>query len=63
MREAGVLYDRDGAGELLHCYTPLLGGRVFFEVVERRAAYDGFGAANTPVRMAAHRAGGAANEA
>jgi 4-hydroxyphenylpyruvate dioxygenase len=63
MRELGVLYDRDARGELLHVYTPVVGGRVFFEVVERRAAYDGFGAANTPVRMAAHRAGGAANGA
>ena len=63
MRALGVLYDRDARGELLHVYTPVVGGRVFFEVVERRAAYDGFGAANAPVRMAAHRAGGPANQA
>ena len=29
--------------------------RLFFEVVERRGGYDGYGAANAPVRMAAQR--------
>ncbi|GLY05549.1 sugar phosphate isomerase/epimerase and 4-hydroxyphenylpyruvate domain-containing protein [Actinoplanes sp. NBRC 101535] len=52
----GILYDRDAAGgELLHLYTPVLGGRVFFELVERRGGYDRFGEPNAPVRMAAHR--------
>jgi 4-hydroxyphenylpyruvate dioxygenase len=55
MRELGVLYDRDANGELLHLHTPVLGGRVSFEVVERRGGYDGYGAANSPVRMAAQR--------
>jgi 4-hydroxyphenylpyruvate dioxygenase len=55
MRELGVLYDRDAHGELLHLHTPVLGGRVSFEVVERRGGYDGYGAANSPVRMAAQR--------
>jgi len=32
-----------------------MGGRLFFEIVERRAGYSGFGAANAPVRMAAQR--------
>jgi plastocyanin len=56
MRDLGVLYDRDEHGELLHVYTPLLGHRLFFEVLERRGGYDGYGAANSPVRMAAQRA-------
>lgn len=58
MREYGVLYDRDPktGGEFWHCYTPLLDGRLFFEVVQRDASYEGFGARNTPVRMALHRA-------
>ena len=55
LRELGVLYDRDAEGELLHFYTAHVGGRVFFEVLERRGAYDGYGAANSPVRMAAQR--------
>jgi 4-hydroxyphenylpyruvate dioxygenase len=56
MRELGVLYDQARSGELLHFYTPVVGGRLFFEVVERRGAYDGYGAANAPVRMTAQRA-------
>jgi 4-hydroxyphenylpyruvate dioxygenase len=56
MRELGVLYDRDAGGEFLHFYTPIVGGRLFFEVVQRVGAYDGYGAANSPVRMAAQRA-------
>jgi 4-hydroxyphenylpyruvate dioxygenase len=55
MSELGVLYDRDEHGELLHFYTAMVGSRLFVEVVERRGAYDGYGAANAPVRMAAQR--------
>ncbi|WP_274383394.1 bifunctional sugar phosphate isomerase/epimerase/4-hydroxyphenylpyruvate dioxygenase family protein [Actinoplanes flavus] len=56
LREHGILYDRDpSGGELLHLYTPVLGGRVFFEIVERRTGYDRFGEPNAPVRMAAQR--------
>ncbi|MEV6298980.1 TIM barrel protein [Actinoplanes sp. NPDC051861] len=52
----GILYDRDTTGgELLHLYTPVLGGRVFFEIVERRNGYDRFGEPNAPVQMAAQR--------
>jgi 4-hydroxyphenylpyruvate dioxygenase len=32
------------------------GPSLFFEVLERRGGYQGYGAANSPVRMAAHRA-------
>ncbi len=61
MRELGVLYDRDQAGgEFLHLFTPTIGGHLFFEVVERRGGYAGYGAANAPVRMAAQRAGATA---
>ena len=56
MRDLSVLYDRDAGGEFLHFYTPIVGGRLFFEVVQRRGAYDGYGAANSPVRMSAQRA-------
>jgi 4-hydroxyphenylpyruvate dioxygenase len=61
MRELGVLYDRtpDGSGELLQAFTAMVGGRLFFELVERRGTYDGYGAVNSPVRMAAQRAPGA----
>ena len=55
LRELGVLYDRDAGGELLHFYTAQVGGRMFFEFVERRGGYDGYGAVNSPVRLAAQR--------
>jgi 4-hydroxyphenylpyruvate dioxygenase len=56
LRELGVLYDRDrGDGELLHFYSGHVEGRMFFEVLERRGGYDGYGAVNSPVRMAAQR--------
>jgi 4-hydroxyphenylpyruvate dioxygenase len=55
MREHGILYDRDDAGEFFHVYTELVGSRVFFEVVQRVGGYRGYGAVSAPVRMAAHR--------
>ena len=55
LRELGVLYDRSPDGELLHFYSAQVGGRLFFEVLERRGAYDAYGAVNSPVRMAAQR--------
>ena len=48
----GVLYDRVKDGEFLHIYTRTFHDRFFFEIVERRN-YDLYGAANTPVRLAA----------
>ncbi|MDQ0754803.1 bifunctional sugar phosphate isomerase/epimerase/4-hydroxyphenylpyruvate dioxygenase family protein [Arthrobacter sp. B3I4] len=51
LRELNLLYDRDADGEFLHFYTATVGS-VFFEVVERRGAYDGYGAPNAPVRHA-----------
>jgi 4-hydroxyphenylpyruvate dioxygenase len=57
LRRLSILYDRDPlGGELFHFFTPPLGGRVFFEVLERRRGYRGFGAANAPVRLTAHYA-------
>ena len=43
-------------GNYLHFYTEVLGGRVFFEVVQRTSRYAGYGEVNGPIRMAAHRA-------
>jgi 4-hydroxyphenylpyruvate dioxygenase len=54
LQRASVLYDRDETGEYFHLYTAPLANRFFFEVVERRNGYRGFGAANAPIRLAAH---------
>ncbi|HWC23628.1 MAG TPA: TIM barrel protein [Flexivirga sp.] len=54
VREHRLLYDRDDAGgELLHAYTMPREGGHFIEILERRGGYDGYGAANTHVRLAA----------
>jgi 4-hydroxyphenylpyruvate dioxygenase len=52
IRELGILYDQAKGGEFLHIYTQTFQRRFFFEIVQRRN-YDLFGAANTPVRLAA----------
>jgi 4-hydroxyphenylpyruvate dioxygenase len=52
MREFGILYDRSGTGEFFHAYTRAFDGRFFFEIVQRRD-YEGFGAVNASVRLAA----------
>lgn len=52
LREHDVMYDRDEGGEFLHFYTRTV-GTVFFEVVERRGGYEGYGAGSAPVRLAA----------
>ena len=46
---------RTSGGELLHFYTAMAGPSMFFEVLERRGGYDGYGASNSPVRLAAHQ--------
>jgi 4-hydroxyphenylpyruvate dioxygenase len=55
LRELNVLLDQNADGQFLHFYTEVLGGRVFFEVVQRIGGYAGYGELNSPVRMAAHR--------
>jgi 4-hydroxyphenylpyruvate dioxygenase len=54
LRELDLFYDRTEGGEFIHFYTPTIGG-VFLEMVERRGGYDGYGAANAPIRLAAQR--------
>ncbi|UTT69512.1 sugar phosphate isomerase/epimerase and 4-hydroxyphenylpyruvate domain-containing protein [Arthrobacter sp. DNA4] len=51
LQELNLLFDRDADGEFLHFYTATVGS-VFFEMVERRGRYDGYGAPNAPVRHA-----------
>lgn len=55
LRELDLLYDRDDHGGYVHFYTRTVGG-VFLELVERRGVYDGYGAPNAPVRLAAQQA-------
>ncbi|WP_441252259.1 bifunctional sugar phosphate isomerase/epimerase/4-hydroxyphenylpyruvate dioxygenase family protein [Tardiphaga sp. 71_E8_N1_1] len=52
LRDNQILYDREGDGEFFQIYTPSFDERFFFEIVERRN-YQGFGAANAGIRLAA----------
>jgi 4-hydroxyphenylpyruvate dioxygenase len=52
MADLNILYDRDGEAEYFQFYSRAFARRVFFELVERRG-YDGYGAANAPIRLAA----------
>jgi 4-hydroxyphenylpyruvate dioxygenase len=56
LRRIGGLYDQDAHGRYIQLFTPVIGGRIFFEISQRISRYQGYGMANDPVRMAAHRA-------
>lgn len=49
----GVMMERSGDGEFLHAYSVPFDNRFFFEIIERRGGYDGYGALNAPFRLAA----------
>lgn len=52
LRDNQILYDREGDGEFFQIYTHVFDERFFFEIVERRN-YQGFGAPNAGIRLAA----------
>jgi 4-hydroxyphenylpyruvate dioxygenase len=52
LRDNQILYDRESGGEFFQIYTHTFDDRFFFEIVQRRD-YQGFGAANASVRLAA----------
>jgi 4-hydroxyphenylpyruvate dioxygenase len=53
LKAHNVLYDRDGDAEFFQLYTRTFANRFFFEIVERREGYKGFGAPNAQVRLTA----------
>jgi 4-hydroxyphenylpyruvate dioxygenase len=54
LRDNQILYDREGDGEFFQIYTHTFDERFFFEIVQRRN-YEGFGAPNAAIRLAAQR--------
>jgi 4-hydroxyphenylpyruvate dioxygenase len=56
LQQHDVLYDRIADGELLHAYTPVLETGFYIELLQRRGGYQGYGSANTHVRLAAQSA-------
>ena len=55
LRALNILYDRDEGGEFFQIYSQPFSGGMFFEIVERRGSYIGFGAPNAPFRIAAQK--------
>ena len=56
LRSGNILYDRDGeGGEYFQFYSQTYGEGFFFEIVERRGGYNGYGAPNAPFRIAAQK--------
>ncbi|WP_340116760.1 TIM barrel protein [Pelagibius sp. 7325] len=55
LKAANILYDRDEHGEYFQLYGPNYGEGFFFEIVERRGGYRGYGAANAQFRIAAQK--------
>lgn len=55
LRTNRIFYDRDDGGEFFQFYSSTLGEGFFFEIVERRGNYRGYGAPNAPFRIAAQR--------
>jgi 4-hydroxyphenylpyruvate dioxygenase len=55
LRRYNLLYDRDDKGEYFQLYSSNLGDGFFFEIVQRKGGYAGFGAINAPFRIAAQK--------
>lgn len=55
LRAGNILYDRDEVGEYLQLFSGIHGESFFFEIVERRGAYNGYGGPNAPFRITAQR--------
>ncbi len=55
MRAANILYDQQDGTEYFQIYSRPIFNGFFFEIVERRSGYEGYGASNAPIRLAAQR--------
>lgn len=55
LRDGNILYDRDADGEFFQLYSTNVEEGFFFEIVERRGGYRGYGAVNAPFRIAAQK--------
>lgn len=53
MQAASILYDRDEGGSYFQIYGQTIFAGFFFEIIERRGRYAGYGARNAAIRLAA----------
>ena len=55
MSAPNILYDEDADGTFFQFYGKHFPGGLFFEIIQRVGAYDGYGAPNAPFRTAAQK--------
>lgn len=55
LKQHYILYDEDENGAFYQYYSQPFENGFFFEIVQRANAYDGYGAANAPFRIAAQK--------
>jgi 4-hydroxyphenylpyruvate dioxygenase len=55
LKAGRILYDEDAHGAFFQLYSQPFAGGMFFEIVERRGGYRGYGAPNAPFRIAAQK--------
>ena len=55
LKAGNILYDEDANGAFFQFYSQPYAGGMFFEIVERRGGYKGYGAPNAPFRIAAQK--------
>ena len=53
LKDGNILYDSDGRGEYFQVYSVPIWGGFFFEIIARKGGYQGYGARNAPIRLAA----------
>ena len=55
MKRAKVLYSQDHGGTFFQRYSKKLTGGLFFEIVQRDGNYQGYGAPDASLRIAAQK--------
>ncbi|PIB25605.1 3-keto-5-aminohexanoate cleavage protein [Amylibacter kogurei] len=55
LKTANILYDEDANGAFFQFYSRPYAGGMFFEIVQRKDGYAGYGAPNAPFRIAAQK--------
>ncbi|PRY76325.1 4-hydroxyphenylpyruvate dioxygenase [Yoonia maritima] len=55
LKAGSILYDEDANGAFYQFYSQPYAGGMFFEIVQRKGGYAGYGAPNAPFRIAAQK--------
>nr|WP_325249896.1 TIM barrel protein [Amylibacter sp.] len=55
LKAGNILYDEDAEGGFFQYYSRPFAGGIFFEIIQRRDGYKGYGAPNAPFRIAAQK--------